>query len=106
MLIGYGFCEKQAWHNIMKSHTNILLTLLIISFFFGFASCTKKEQPATLFSDIVGTWKKTAYATDDNGSGIITASEKYPQPSYLLDVLVFKSDTTGKEYTVVNNVSD
>ncbi len=90
----------------MNRYFTILFALLLAYLFFSLSSCAKKEPASTLFSDMFGTWKKTAYATDDNGSGIIIPSEIYPQPSNMVDVLVFKADTTGYEYTVVNNVSD
>ena len=89
----------------MKRYFTILAALFIGYVFLCLASCAKKEPAATLFSDMLGTWKKTAFATDDNGTGIIVSSEITSQPSNIIDELVFKADTTGFERTVVNNVN-
>ena len=90
----------------MKRHIPILSTLLVVALFFGAESCSKKQPPDTLFSKMLGQWKKTAYATDDNGNGIIDAGEIHPQPANILDELVFKSDTSGYENTIVNKIQE
>ena len=86
----------------MNRYFTILLALFLGYLLLGLTSCAKKEPAATLFSDMLGTWKKTAYATDDNGTGIIIPSEITPQPSNITDILVFRKDTTGYEKTSAN----
>ena len=86
----------------MKRYVLISFTLFMITICLGITSC-KKEQPQTLFSNILGNWRKTASATDDNGSGIITSSEIYPEPTGSTEILAFNADSTGYDSTVVNN---
>ena len=86
----------------MKRYILILSALFFIATCWGIISCNK-EKPQTLFSNILGNWRKTASATDDNGSGIITTSEIYPQPPGTTEILVFKADSTGYDSTVVDN---
>ena len=68
------------------------------------AACTKKKQPDTLFSNMLGQWRKTAYATDDNNNGIIDPQEIHAQSSTIVDELVFNGDATGYEKTIINNL--
>lgn len=90
----------------MKRYTTILSILFVIPLLIGVESCTKKQPPDTLFSKMLGQWKKTAYATDDNGNGVIDAGEIHPQSANILDELVIKKDTTGYENTIVNNIQE
>ena len=85
----------------MKRYFAIALTLLIIPMPLFFASCTK-NQVQTLSTDVLGNWRKTAYATDDNGAGFITPSEIYPQPANIVEILALKIDGTGFDSTIVN----
>jgi len=87
--------------NIMKRHFTIALTLLIISMFLFSTSCTK-NQVQTLSSNLLGNWRKTAYATDDNGAGFITPSEIYPQSPEIVEILSLEKDGTGFDSTIVN----
>ncbi len=54
----------------------------------------------------MGSWKKVQYATDDNGNDVIDQQEKRYVPLGVIDVLVFKSDTTGYEAVSVDGSKD
>jgi len=54
----------------------------------------------------MGSWKKVQYATDDNGNDIIDQQEKRVVQLGVVDVLVFKQDTTGYEATSVDGSTD
>ena len=80
-------------------------TLFILSLFI-IGSCTKKEQPDTPFTRVIGAWQKVQYATDDNQDGTIEKQEMRNQPLDFVDVIVFKPDTTGYEATSIAGVKD
>ncbi len=54
----------------------------------------------------MGAWKKVQYATDDNGNGVIDPQEIRFVQLGVVDVMVFKPDTTGYEATSVDGSKD
>ncbi len=91
----------------MRKIISILSILFILSILVCIASCTKKQQPDTLFTRLAGRWKKIQYATDDNNNGIIDQQEIRVQPANFTDVLFFNlSDTTGYEAVNHDNFTD
>jgi len=89
----------------MKKNMIILFALFLLFLSAGFISCTKKEAPNTPFSRILGKWKKTQYATDDNNNGVIDAGEIHSVPATLDDELLFTNEATGVETSVDNGVT-
>ena len=89
----------------MRKNVAILSTLFVASLF-CISSCTKKEQPDTPFTRVMGGWQKIEYATDDNNNGVIDKQEIHSQPLGFIDIMVFKSDTTGYEATSFDNSKD
>ncbi len=87
----------------MKRNIAILTLLSPLLFI---CACTKKKQPDTPFTRVMGAWQKVQYATDDNENGNIDKQELRNQPLDFIDVLVFKSDTTGYEATSINGSKD
>lgn len=83
----------------------LILLLVFVVLVSGSEGCRKKQQSNTIFSMLQGKWKRIQLATDDNGNGIIDASELHNMPPGYSDVLLFKSDSTGMETTLVNNGS-
>jgi len=88
----------------MKRNSAISLTLFVVQILV-FASCTKNQPPQTLFSNLVGNWRKTAFATDDNGCGCITPAEISPQIPGTVEILVLRADSTGYDSTSVDKIS-
>ena len=56
----------------------------------------------TPFSRLVGRWKETQTATDDNGDGVIEDYEIHKVTPGYNDLLYFKSDYTGNETIVTS----
>ena len=90
--------------NDMVRKPLLFSALLLIALCMAFGSCTKNQHPQTLFSNLVGRWVKTGYATDDNGSGIITPAEIQPQETGTVEILELRPDSTGFDSTAVNKV--
>ena len=88
----------------MKTLVTISTLFLLLSLLV--CSCTKKKQPDTPFTRVMGSWKKVQFATDDNGNGIIDQQEIRNVQLGMIDILVFKSDTTGYEATSVDGSKD
>jgi hypothetical protein len=89
----------------MRKKMIILFALFLLFLSTGFTSCTKKQAADTPFNMILGKWKKTQYATDDNNSGVIDPSEIHNVPSTLDDELLFTNEANGVETTVSNGVA-
>ncbi len=86
--------------------TLVATSTLFLLFSLAICSCTKKKEPDTPFTRVMGTWKKVQYATDDNGNGVIDQQEIRNVQAGMIDVLVFKSDTTGYEAISVDGSKD
>ncbi len=90
----------------MRDILTILIALFILSAVLGVVSCTKKEQPDTIFTRVAGRWKKVQFATDDNNNGVIDQQEIRTQPVNFIDVLSLNSDTTGYQAVNYDNFTD
>ena len=82
----------------MKRNIVIFFTLFIATIVLVVSSC-KRQAPDTPFSRIIGKWKKTKYATDDNRNGVIDQQEIFLVESGVKNELLFKQDSTGMETT-------
>ncbi|GAA4460031.1 hypothetical protein GCM10023093_02020 [Nemorincola caseinilytica] len=80
---------------------NIPVFALAACFFLstGIISCTKDEKQPLLSTRLAGKWKKVRYATDDNVNGLLDEWETHPVDSATSNILEFKQDSTGVEYT-------
>ncbi len=63
------------------------------------SSCKKNTDNNSPNARIIGKWEKTGFATDDNSNGIIDQWEKNPASTIITNILEFKKDSTGSEYT-------
>jgi hypothetical protein len=91
-----------ALYNIMRRTVVILLMLSFTTICLFMMSCAKKQSPSTPFTRIIGKWKKTKYATDDNNNGIIDPGEISSVAPGVDNELYFKNDETGMETSVIN----
>jgi hypothetical protein len=79
--------------------TKILIPIIIaVGFVAGVSSCSKDETP-TLAMRITGKWLKVRYATDDNANGVLDDWEIRNVEGGARNVMEFKADSTGIEYT-------
>jgi hypothetical protein len=77
-----------------------LIFCLILSS--GVISCKKDETQPTLSSKVTGKWKQVRYATDDNANGVLDDWEVHEVVTDITNILDFKNDGTGVEYTTGN----
>ena len=89
----------------MTRNKGFFFVIPLAALFAALWSCNKNEGPQTTFGKIAGKWRLAETATDDNGNGVIDASELHPVQSGYVDILNFKVDSTGVETTVSNSDS-
>jgi hypothetical protein len=83
----------------MKTTVNVfgvLFFCMVCCFVF---SCNKGDENTSPNARIIGRWEKVGFATDDNSNGIIDQWERNPASTTITNILEFKKDSTGKEYT-------
>ena len=86
--------------------TSFTISTLFVLLVCVVCSCTKKQEAETPFTRVIGNWKKVQYATDDNGNGVIDQQEIRNVQLGVVDVMVFKPDTTGYEALSVDGSKD
>jgi len=82
----------------MSKKTLIFITLFSLGLGIGLSSC-RKERLQTPFTRLIGKWKKTKFATDDNRNGVIDSREVHYVESGVNNEIFFKEDSTGIETT-------
>lgn len=76
----------------------ISYTLLLVLIILGANSCSKKKGPDTAYTKLIGKWKLSKLASDDNNDGIIESYEIHPVSSQQDRELLFNNDAVGVEY--------
>lgn len=81
-------------------NTVIVCVLLFLSLVcFSVFSCNKGNNDTSPKARILGRWEKVGFATDDNSNGIIDQWERNSANTTITNILEFKKDSTGVEYT-------
>lgn len=83
----------------MRAFAVVCVVLIVSVFCFLFTSCNKKDNDTSPNARIIGRWQKTGFATDDNSNGMIDVWEKNAASTVISNILEFKKDSTGVEYT-------
>jgi hypothetical protein len=79
----------------MSTKCLIFLAAMFSPFVLGITSCKKGTGAATPSENIVGTWKLSQYAYDDNNDGVIESAEIHNQPEGLTQQLAFNGNQGG-----------
>ncbi len=79
--------------------TRFLSCILFLCIFTAISSCSKTETQPSMASKLYGKWKKVQYATDDNANGQLDEWELHNTDEAITNVLEFRKDSTGTEYT-------
>jgi hypothetical protein len=83
----------------MRTTVYFCVILLFCVVCCSFISCNKGNLDSSPQARIVGKWEKVGFATDDNSNGVIDQWEKNTATTTITNVLEFKNDSTGIEFT-------
>jgi hypothetical protein len=79
--------------------------LLLVLIMLGTGSCSKKQGPDTAITKLIGKWKLTKLASDDNNDGVIESYEIHPESAQDDIELLFNNDAVGVEYDTYSGVA-
>ena len=83
----------------MKITVRICVVLVLSVVWCSVFSCNKGNNDTSPKARIVGRWEKVGFGTDDNSNGSIDQWEKNTETTTITNILEFKKDSTGIEYT-------
>ncbi len=83
----------------MRATVVVCKVVLVSALFFSLSSCKKNNDDNSVNARIIGKWEKTGFATDDNSNGVIDQWEKNEASTVITNILEFRKDSTGTEYT-------
>ena len=85
--------------------SNKVLRFAVAALLLAAPVACKKDGDVTAYDRLLGKWKQTQFATDDNGNGILDPQELHNVAANRTDNLIFNDDSEGVETIIADNVT-